>query len=207
MPWASIQAGSVRTRSSSCSVLRLFEESDHPAVVVDPHDAQARGLRGVDRHGRDGHVGPGLLVRGDHLAEVHPIELVAGEDQHVVDVGLLEVAEVLPHGVGRALVPVGVVDRLLGGQDLDESAVEGVEVVAAADVPVQADRVELGQHVDPVQPAVDAVRQGDVDQPVLAGHRHGRLGADLGQRIEPGPLAAAQDQRECVLHAMPRSIC
>ena len=141
-------------------------------------------------------------MRGDHVLEVHPVELIAGEDQHVLDARLLDVAEVLPHGVGRALIPVGVVERLLGGQDLDEAAVERVEGVRAADVAVQADRVELRQHVAAVQAAVDAVRQGDVDQPILARHRHGRLGAVLGQRIKPRALSAAEHQGHNVSHAI-----
>ncbi len=76
---------------------------------------------------------------GEHLAEVHAVELIAREDQHVVDAGLLQVAEVLADGVGGALVPVGAVERLLGGEDLDEAAAELVEVVRVADVAVQAD--------------------------------------------------------------------
>ena len=64
----------------------------------------------------------GLLVSAQHVAEIHPVELVAGENQHVVDAGLLEVAQVLADGVGGALIPVGRwVDRLLGGEDLDEA--------------------------------------------------------------------------------------
>ena len=154
----------------------------------------AGGFCAVDRHGGDRHVGPRLLVRLEHVGEVHAVELVAGEDQHVVDARLREVAQVLAHGVGGALVPVGALAvGLLGGQDLDEAAAEVVEAVRAADVPVQADRDELREHVDAVQPAVDAVGDRDVDQPVLAGQRHGRLGAILGERIQPRALPAAQN--------------
>ena len=160
----------------------------------------------MDRHGGDRHVGAGLDVRSEHVLEVHAVELIAGEDQHVVDAGLLDVAEVLPHGVGRALIPVGVVERLLGGQDLDEAAVEGIEGVGRADVAVQADRVELREHVEAVQPAVDAVRQRDVDQPILAGHRHRRLRAVLGQRIQPRALSAAEHQGDTFFMPKPRSV-
>ena len=45
-----------------------------------------------------------------------------------------------------------VLHRLLRGQDLDEPAAEGVELVGVGDMAVQADRVELGQDEDPVQP-------------------------------------------------------
>ena len=146
----------------------------------------------MHRHGGDRHVGRRLDVRDDHVLEVHPVQLVAGEDQHVLDARLLDVAEVLPHGVGRALVPGGVVERLLGGQHLDETAVERVEGVRRADVAVQADRVELRQHVAAVQAAVDAVRQGDVDQTIFSGHRNRGLGTVLGQRIQPRALSAAE---------------
>ena len=131
-------------------------------------------------------------MRLEHFAEIHAIELVAREDQHVVDARLLDVPQVLPHGVGGALVPVGVVLRLLGGEDFDEAAIEGVEDIGAADVLVQAGGIELRQHVDAVQAAVDAVGDGDVDEPVLSGHGNGRFGTDLGQGIKPRTLPAAQ---------------
>jgi len=139
---------------------------------------------------------------GDHLPKIHPVELVAGEDQHVLDARLLQVAEILPHGVGGALIPVGVGDGLLGGQDLDEAAGEAVEVVASADMAVETDGVELGEHVDAVQPAVDAVRQGNVDQAILRGDGHGRLGTELGQWIESGTPPAAENQSDYVSHEL-----
>ena len=39
-----------------------------------------------------------------------------------------DVAEVLPHRVRRALIPVGVVQRLLSGQQFDESRSNGSKV-------------------------------------------------------------------------------
>ena len=66
---------------------------------------------------------------------------------------------------------------------------------------MEADGIELGQHVDPVQSAVDAVRQGDIDQAILPGHRNRRLGANLRQRIQPRSLPAAQDHGGDVFHA------
>ncbi len=115
---------------------------------------------------------PGGQMRGQHFAEVHPVELVAGKDQHVFDSRLQDVAQVLAHGVGRALIPVvlvvGLVHRLLGGEDFDEAAAEIVEAIRAADVAVQARRLELREHVDLVDLAVDAVRDRNVDEPILA---------------------------------------
>ena len=67
--------------------------------------------------------GSRLLVRSQHVAIVHPIQLVPGQDQHVFDARLLHVANVLAHGVGRPLIPIGpLVGRLLSRQQFDESA-------------------------------------------------------------------------------------
>ena len=74
--------------------------------------------------------------------------------------------------------------------------VEHVELVGVGDVPVQADGQELRQDVDAVEAAVDAVADRDVDEAVLAGDRDGRLGPELGEGEQPGPLAAAEDQAE-----------
>ena len=75
---------------------------------------------------------PGLDVLLEHLAEVHAVELIAAEDDVVLVRVLEEIAEVLPHGVGGALVPARVRGRLLRGEDLDEAAGEIVELVGAS---------------------------------------------------------------------------
>ena len=137
----------------------------------------------------------------DHLVEVHPVEMVAGEDQVVVGVEPDEVRHGPPHGVGRALEPVGVLGRLLGRDDVDERLREVVEPVGLADVPVERRRIELRQHEDPADAGVQAVADGDVDEPVFAADRHGRLGAAVGERVEPLALPAAQDDRQYVRHA------
>ena len=83
--------------------------------------------------------------------------------------------------------------RLLGGEDLDEAVRERIEAIGARHVPVQRRRLELRQHEDVAQAGVDAVADRNVDQPVLAGQRHGRLAAQLRQRIQPRPAPTTQD--------------
>src|SRR5262249_24509969 len=79
---------------------------------------------------------------------------------------------------------------------------------------VQARTEELGQNVNVIQAAVDAIADGDVDEPVAPGQRHGRLAAHLGERKQPGPATASEDQAkdavhgwsnpaECERHSMP----
>ncbi len=67
------------------------------------------------------------------------------------------------------------------------------EVVRPRQVPVERRRVELRQHVDLADAAVDAVAHGHVDEPVGAADGHRRLRALLGQRVQPAAGAASQD--------------
>jgi hypothetical protein len=68
-----------------------------------------------------------------------------------------------------------MLDCLLRRQDLDESAAECIERIGVVNVPVQTDGVELGHHENAVQPRMNAVGNRDVDQPILARNRDGRL--------------------------------
>ena len=165
-------------------------------VAVEAEDAHARRIVRGDRLRGDRDVGAPIDVRVDQLGVVHPVEMIARENQVVVGVVAHEVARGLPHGVGRALKPVRVVGRLLGGQDLDEALAEQVHPVRLRDVPVERRRIELRQDEDPPDVGVQAVADRDVDQPVLAADRHRRLRAVLREREEPGSLAAAEDDRQ-----------
>ena len=155
------------------------------------------------RQGRDGDGRLVFEVGANHVLEIHPVELVSGEDQHQVVIALGEVGDIAADGVGGSLIPRLVLHRLLGGQDLDESAAERIELVRVVDVAVQADGIELGQHEDPVQPGVNAVGYGDIDQPVFSRDRNGRLTPRFRQRKQPRAATAAQDQRDDPRHDAP----
>jgi hypothetical protein len=72
----------------------------------------AKLRRKIDRdgHGRNSHLGAFPLVKLDHLADVHPINVVCAEDGHQMLIHMFNEVDVLIDGVGRALVP-GLVNR------------------------------------------------------------------------------------------------
>ena len=138
--------------------------------------------------------------------------MVAGEDEERVDLPIVNVRHHLAHGVGCALKPIGAVGRLLGGEDFDEAVGELREAVGARDVAVEAGRVVLRQHEDAQDVGVDAVRDRDVHEPVLAAQRHGRLRARQSQRRKARARAAAQNNRKDVRplrshHCTPPGLC
>ena len=114
----------------------LLERHDLP-VVVEPEDAHLGRITAAHRLRRDGDVGASLDVRFDQFTEVHPIEMVAGEDQEVLGVVPGEVAGGLAHGIGGALEPVRALRGLLGGEHFDESVGEHIEPVGLGDVAIE----------------------------------------------------------------------
>jgi hypothetical protein len=65
---------------------------------------------------------------------------------------------------------------------------------------MQADRVELRQQIDPPDPTVDAVRDRNVDDPILAGERYCRFRSLGRQGQEARPFATSQDDAGDVVH-------
>ena len=93
---------------------------------------------------RDVGAEPDVLMQ--QRAKIHPVKLVAAQDQVVIVRPLEEVAHVLPHRVGRSLIPLRALRRLLRGENVDEAARKIVELVARLNVAMQRHAVELRQH-------------------------------------------------------------
>ena len=70
--------------------------------------------------------------------------------------------------------------RCCGGHDLDELAQLAAEIglPAEMDVPVEAHRLVLGEDEVLADAAVEAVREGEIDDPVRPAKRHSRLWPD-----------------------------
>src|SRR5204862_8086170 len=101
-------------------------------------------------------------------AKIHPVKLVAAQNQIKLERSLKEVTHVLPHGIGGALVPLRTFGRLLGRQNIDEAAGKIVELVARLNVAMQRHGVELREQIDRAQPGVQAVTVRDIDQPIFS---------------------------------------
>ena len=135
-----------------------------------------------------------------HCIVVHLVDVVTGQDQHVIGIILLDEGHVLVDGVGGAAVPVAALDGLVGGQN-EHAAVGQVQIPrsAGADVAVQLQGHILGQHAHGINTAVGAVGQREVDDAVLAAIGNGRLGNLLGQDAQTAALAASQQHGNALL--------
>ena len=115
--------------------------------------------------------------------------------------------EILDRVGGGDSFASGLVYGLITGEDL-QTAVEAVEVPRPAlrEVLVEGvGQVLLGDpHVGQVR--VRQVRQGDVDQPVVAADRERRLGPAGGQWSEPRPPTAGQHHAQCAYTGHPQTL-
>jgi hypothetical protein len=73
------------------------------------------------------------------------------------------------------------------------SSLTVAKVVCACQMPIERCGVELRQHVDLADTAVDAVAHRHVNEPVCAADGHRRLGALLCERVQPAASASTQD--------------
>ncbi len=138
-----------------------------------------------------------------HQAIIHLVDVVAGEDEHMLGLFGTDGINVLVNRVRRALVPL-VADPLHGRQHFHELAhFTAHNVPAFADVAIQRERLVLSKNVTPTQVGVDAVGERDVNDAVDPAEGHGRFGAVTSQRIEPFACSSSQQHSQSVFHHGP----
>ena len=168
--------------------------------MIDIDDAEMAGVGRVgDQRGERG-VGGGILVLLEHAPIIHFVDVVAGEDDHVLGLLASDGIDVLIDRVGRSHVPV-LAHPLHGGQDFDELADFTAENIPAfADLTIQRERLVLREDEDAAQAGVDAVRKRDVDDAVDAAEDHGGFGAIASERIEALAGASSEQDSERIFH-------
>ena len=181
-------------------VLRLLEEAGEPIVARPPACTPKRcASSGGDFDHRQRGAGAAFEVEAQHARVVHLVDVIAGQHDQVPRLLALDRVEVLVDGVGGALVPV-LADPLLRVQHLDELAeLVGDDAPAEAQVAGQRQRLVLQRDEDLAQPRVEAVAEGEVDDPVGAAEIDRRLGAFLRQRRQALADASGQHHDDDVV--------
>ena len=179
----------------------LFLEFVNGVVGVGIQDTEAGSLRQRDISHGDGAGSLMLFVVGNHIGVVHLVDVVAGENDHVVGVEAVHEVDVLINGVGGAFVPAGfLVVTLIGGQNLRAGmGLVQVPGLSVSDILIQLQRLILGQNTHSVDAGVDTVAQRKIDDTVFAAEGNGRLGGFLRQNLEPTALSAGKQHRNYAL--------
>ncbi len=151
--------------------------------------------------------GVALPVEAQHGVVIHLVDVVAGEQQHLLDVA--DDLEVEAHRVGGALLPrAGMSFGALVRLEQADAACGAVEIprTAEADVLVERAGLVLRQHRDVEDAGVDAVGEREVDHAVFAREGHSGFRAQGGEHSERGPFAPGQDHREDAHRSPPSTV-
>src|SRR5258705_4005783 len=175
---------------------RLLEETADPAGFIRVDHPEPPGLLQWDLGDRHRRVRSAGQVRFDHGPIVHPVHVVAGEDEDVLGLALLDADPILVDRVGRPAVPVGFRPPSERLQKLHPTPFP-VEVPRPADADVipETQRAILREDSDIEDSRIHAVGEREVDDAIFATERNGRLRALFREEAEPASQAAGKDHR------------
>ncbi len=156
-------------------VRRLFDETVDDGTLAGLDYAEAAGL--FWGHPDRRHRGPRtcLDVLQQHLAGVHPVNVVGPEHQYVLGALIADDVQVLVNGVGGARKPPRPPPHL-GRHGRDVTAQQRGKPPRARYVQVKAMALVLSEHHHLREPAIGQVGQSEVDEAVVASEGHSRFG-------------------------------
>ena len=172
----------------------LLDEVEDLVLLVDMHDAEAGRFHARHFQAANGDIGAGIHMLLKHVFIVHLVDVIAGQDDHVLRIVGLDDIDVLVDGIGRAFVPLRFRDTLRSRQDVEALvAFRPQEAPAALHVADQRMGLVLGCDADAANAGIQRVGKGEVDDAGLAAEIDGRLGTPVGQLLEAASAAARQD--------------
>ena len=181
-------------------VRRLLDEVRNPEILIHVDHAESMGLFDWNIDRADHGIGAFGDQPMEHLHIVHLVDMIAGEDKHIVWLFGVEEKQVLIDRVGGALVPF-FADPLLRWNRGDEFAEFGIQDVPAhADVPVKRVGFVLDEDSDFSKPRVEAVAERKIDNTIFPSEENRRLGPMFGEGLKTLALPARQHHGEHVQH-------
>ena len=174
-------------------MLGLFLKLVNPVVFIGMEKTEAGSILPRNLTHGNGQIGTLLDVSAKHGIVVHLIDVIAGENQDIIRIPLLDESDVLIDGVGGTLVPFAGFSCLIGGQN-ENTAIGQIQIPgrARSNVGIQFKRSVLSQNTNHVNTGVGAVGKRKVNDPELSTERNCRLGDLLGQNAETATLSTCQ---------------
>src|SRR4029077_6920902 len=182
-------------------LLRLLFKAGDAAALINVHDAEAITLARVNKNGGQRDVSACGQVLVHHELVIHFVNVIAGEDDHMLTLLAADGINILVNGVGCTQVPVFAY-ALHGRQDFNEftQLARHHGAPAFTDVAIQGERLVPREDIHPAQVGVDAVGERDVDNAVVTAEGERGLGRAARQGVEAFPGAAGQQYSESILH-------
>jgi hypothetical protein len=132
-------------------------------------------------------------VEGDHLANVHSVNMVGAKHNHQVRRMPLDQSQVLINGVRSPLKPLRALAHLRRDHGDELLGEDGRQDPGAADVLDQRLRLVLDQEVNGKDLRIDQVGKDKIDDAVPTAEGNRGLGPMFGKRMQTRAFAACED--------------
>ena len=130
-----------------------------------------------------------------HQLVIHFVNMVASQNDHILNAVAVDDVDILGHRISRALIPAFGVGALRRGQNIQKLiALCAKKAPATLQMPDQTMGFILGRHRHFTDAGIQGIRQGKVDNPRLAAKIHRRFGADIGQFIQSAATPSCQHE-------------
>ena len=175
----------------------FFDKIGDHAALINRHDPETTGLMTRHFDARHRAFGTALDMVDQHDRIIHLIDVVAGENDDELGcwrIGLEDI-DILVNRVCRTAIPGFLVDTLLCRKQVDKLVDFAMqEIPSALQMTQEAMRLVLRDHADAPNLRVDAVRQGEIDNPELAAEMHRRLRAAIREFVQAAAAPAGKNQ-------------
>src|SRR5215467_6638288 len=133
-------------------------------------------------------------MKGDHLLDIHPVDVIGTKHRNQVGLKVVHQVEVLKDRIGSSLVP-GLSQSHLG-RDRDDEMIgkHSTELPSILEMLDERLRTPLDKDVDRVDAGIDEVGKNEINDSVFATERHCGLCPVSCQRMEPSTLPSRHYQ-------------
>src|SRR4030042_2437475 len=131
----------------------------------------------------------------NHLPIIHLVDMIPGKDEDEIWPLLLDRVDILENGIRGPLIPM-FIDSLLSRNGFYEFSQRGRKnVPSKLDVTMKGGRFILGEGIDTANIRIDAIRKGEVDNPINGTEGNSWVAPVPGKGIKPLTPPACQHHR------------
>jgi hypothetical protein len=91
------------------------------------------------------------------IPQVHPVQLIPGEDQIILGFLGSEMDKIFPNGIGGTFKPRGMLKCLFRREDFNKTVGKNVKGIGLGQMKVEGSGIELGKHINLPQIGINAV--------------------------------------------------
>ncbi len=141
-------------------------------------------------------------MKSRHFRIIHTVKVISSQNKYKRHTGGFNFEKLFAHCIRRTLIPGVAFFGLFSRPDLYISAMESIKIIGIGDVAMQRNRIELSKHGNFIDPGINTIADGDIDQAIFSGKRNSRFRTLLGQRKKTRSLPPSHDDCQSIFQCL-----